>query len=57
MYGVEAPYREIVQLTWKKDEGTLKFVQMLKNIYGGYVGEHKGGFDNKAWSRSLKKTQ
>lgn len=40
-------YRGTVQLTWKKDEGTLKFVQMLKDMYGGYVGEHRGGFANK----------
>lgn len=38
-------YREIVQITWKKSEDTLAFVELLKNIYGGYVGEHKGGFN------------
>ncbi len=40
-------YRETVQLTWKYDNATLKFVNMLKNIYGGSTGIYSGGFNNK----------
>lgn len=39
-------YREIIQLTWKKTDQTVAFVEMLKNIYGGSTGFYKGGFNN-----------